>query len=79
MQRVSRGQGELYASLAPRGRRGGNYPFAAVVPARGAALIGGVEPRSLAGRRVVVRGWIEQRRGPVIVVDSKGQLEIVGE
>ncbi len=79
VQRVSRGQGEVYVSLAPRGRRDSDYPFAAVVPARGSALIGGVEPRTLVGRRVVVRGWVEQRRGPVIVVDSKGQLEVVGE
>jgi hypothetical protein len=26
---------------------------------------------------VLVRGWIEQRRGPVIVIDSKGQLELM--
>ena len=79
VDRVSRGQGEVYVSLAPRGSRGGSYAFAAVVPARGAALIGGTEPRALKDRRVIVRGWIEHRRGPIIVVDSKGQLEIVGE
>jgi hypothetical protein len=28
---------------------------------------------------VLVRGWIEQRRGPVIVVDSKGQIELVDQ
>lgn len=79
VQRVSRGQGEVYVSLTSRGRRDGDYPFAAVVPARGSALIGGVEPRTLVGRRIVVRGWIEQRRGPVIVVDSRGQLEVIGD
>jgi endonuclease YncB( thermonuclease family) len=79
VHRVSRGRGEVYGSLARRGGRGGSYAFAAVVPARGAALIGGVEPRELKDRRVIVRGWIEQRRGPVIVIDSKGQLERVGE
>lgn len=79
VDRVSRGQGEVYVSLAPRGGRDRGYSFAAVVPARGAALIGGTEPRALQGRRVIVRGWIEQRRGPVIVIDSKGQLELVGE
>ena len=79
MERISRGQAEVYVSLAPRGSRDGAYAFAAVVPARGAALIGGTEPRALQGRRVIVRGWIEHRRGPVIVIDSKGQLEVVGE
>ena len=79
VDRVSRGQGAVYVSLAPRGRRDGSYSFAAVVPARGTALIGGTAPRALQGRRVIVRGWIEQRRGPVIVIDSKGQFEEVGE
>ncbi len=79
VQRVSRGQGEVFVTLASRGSRGGDYPFAAVVPARGTDLTGGIEPRALAGRRVTVRGWIEQRRGPVIVVDSKGQLEVSAE
>jgi endonuclease YncB( thermonuclease family) len=79
VHRVSRGRAEVYVSLAPRGGRYGSYAFAAVVPARGAALIGGIEPRALRHRRVTVRGWIEHRRGPVIVIDSKGQLERVGE
>ncbi len=79
VNRVSRGQGEVYVSLAPRGSRDGAYAFAVVVPARGAALIGGTEPRALKDRRVIVRGWIELRRGPVIVIDSKGQFEVVGE
>lgn len=79
VHRVSRGQSEVFVSLAPRGKRGGDYPFAAVVPSRGAGLLAGVEPRALAGRRVMVRGWVEQRRGPVIVIDSKGQLVVIGE
>jgi micrococcal nuclease len=79
VNRISRGQGEVYVSLAPRRGRDGAYSFAAVMPARGAALIGGTEPRALQGRRVIVRGWIEQRRGSVIVIDSKGQLELIGE
>jgi endonuclease YncB( thermonuclease family) len=79
VHRVSRGQGEVYVSLAPRGSRDGSYAFAAVVPSRGAALIGGSEPRALMDRRVIVRGWIEQRRGPVIVIDSKGMLELADE
>jgi hypothetical protein len=50
-----------------------------LVAAKRSELTGGVAPRALVGRRVLVRGWIEQRRGPVIVIDSKGQLELVGE
>ncbi len=74
VRRVSRGSGEVYVTLGARGR---GYPLAAVVAGNRAELSGGVAPRSLAGRRVLVRGWIEQRRGPVIVVDSKGQIELV--
>jgi endonuclease YncB( thermonuclease family) len=77
VRRVSRGTGEVYVSLAER--RGRAYPLAAVVAAKRSELTGGVAPRALVGRRVLVRGWIEQRRGPVIVIDSKGQLELVGE
>jgi micrococcal nuclease len=79
IDRVSRGQSEVYVSLAPRGRRDGSYAFAAVVPSRGASLTGGTQPREMKDRRVIVRGWVEQRRGPVIVIDSKGMLELVGD
>ncbi len=75
VRRVSRGSGEVYVSLGAR--RGRAYPLAAVVPGNRADLTGGIAVRSLVGRRVLVRGWIEQRRGPVIVVDSKGQLELM--
>ena len=75
VRRVSRGSGDVYLTLgAWRGRA---YPLAAVVAAKRSDLTGGMAPRNLVGRRVLVRGWIEQRRGPVIVVDSKGQLELI--
>lgn len=77
VRRVSRGTGEVYLSLAER--RGRAYPLAVVVAGNRLDLMGGIAPRALVGRRVLVRGWIEQRRGPVIVIDSKGQLELVGE
>lgn len=77
--RISRGQSEVFVSLASRRSRDGSYAFAAVVPARGGPLVGGTEPRALEGRRVIVRGWIERRRGPVIVVDSKGMIELAGD
>jgi micrococcal nuclease len=77
VRRVSRGSGELYVTLGSRGGRA--YPLAAVVAAKRSDLTGGIAPRRLVGRRVLVRGWIEQRRGPVIVVDSKGQLELLDQ
>lgn len=77
VHRVSRGQGGVYLSLAPRRGRAGTYPMAAVVPGNRNDLAGGFEPRALANRRVLVRGWVEFRRGPVIVIDSKGQLELL--
>ncbi|MFN3743672.1 MAG: thermonuclease family protein [Hyphomicrobiaceae bacterium] len=77
VHRASRGAGEVYVSLGLR--RGRAYPLAAVVPANRTDLTGGVAPRALVGRRVLVRGWVEQRRGPVIVIDSKGQFELIGE
>jgi endonuclease YncB( thermonuclease family) len=35
----------------------------------------GVAPKDLEGRRVRVRGWIEQRSGPIIEVDAPEQIE----
>jgi endonuclease YncB( thermonuclease family) len=43
-----------------------------------AFLTAGVDPKSLAGRHIEVRGWIEQRGGPVIEAARPDQIEIVG-
>jgi len=37
----------------------------------------GVEPKKLEGRNVRVRGWVEQRNGPVIEAATPEQIEIV--
>ena len=37
----------------------------------------GVEPKRLAGRRVRVRGWIEQRGGPWIEATRPEQIELI--
>jgi endonuclease YncB( thermonuclease family) len=37
----------------------------------------GVEPRKLEGRRIRVRGWIEQRGGPVIMAEAPEQIELI--
>jgi endonuclease YncB( thermonuclease family) len=38
----------------------------------------GLAPKQLEGRRVLVRGWLEQRRGPVIEADAPEQIELEG-
>jgi endonuclease YncB( thermonuclease family) len=37
----------------------------------------GVEPKKLEGRRVRVRGWIEQRGGPVVMAEAPEQIELI--
>lgn len=37
----------------------------------------GVEPKQLEGRSIRVRGWIEQRGGPVIMVEAPEQIEFM--
>jgi endonuclease YncB( thermonuclease family) len=37
----------------------------------------GVEPQKLQGRRIRVRGWIEQRNGPAIDVEAPEQIEFL--
>ena len=37
----------------------------------------GVEPKKLEGRRIRVRGWIEQRGGPIIAAETPEQIEVL--
>ena len=37
----------------------------------------GVEPKKLEGRRIRVRGWIEQRSGPVVMAEAPEQIELI--
>jgi endonuclease YncB( thermonuclease family) len=37
----------------------------------------GVEPSSLQGRRIRVRGWLELRRGPIVDVAAPEQIEFI--
>jgi endonuclease YncB( thermonuclease family) len=39
----------------------------------------GLEPRKLSGRRVMVRGWIEERGGPWIEASAPEQIEIIAD
>ena len=42
-----------------------------------ALVAAGIEPNTLAGRRIQVRGWIEQRGGPVIAAEAPEQIELL--
>ena len=37
----------------------------------------GVEPKALEGRRIRVRGWIEQRGGPIVMAEAPEQIELI--
>ena len=37
----------------------------------------GIDPKQLEGRPIRVRGWIEQRNGPIIEADAPEQIELV--
>jgi endonuclease YncB( thermonuclease family) len=51
--------------------------FTAVIPRRLRRVFtaAGVEPKKLEGHRIRVRGWIEQRGGPVIAAEAPEQIE----
>ena len=37
----------------------------------------GIEPGTLEGHRIRVRGWLERRRGPIIAIDAPEQIEVI--
>ncbi len=37
----------------------------------------GLEPKQLEGKRIRVRGWIEQRGGPVVMTEAPEQIELI--
>ncbi len=37
----------------------------------------GVDPKRLEGRRIRVRGWIEQRGGPIVAAETPEQIEVI--
>jgi endonuclease YncB( thermonuclease family) len=37
----------------------------------------GLEPETLAGRRIRVRGWLERRGGPIVEATAPGQIEVL--
>jgi endonuclease YncB( thermonuclease family) len=55
------------------------HDFSVTIPRRltRAFALAGVDLKALERHRIRVRGWIEQRRGPIIAVDVPEQIEIV--
>jgi endonuclease YncB( thermonuclease family) len=55
------------------------YDFSVIIPRRLERLFAGngISPKQLEGKHIRVRGWVEKRRGPVIVADSPEQIERV--
>jgi endonuclease YncB( thermonuclease family) len=54
--------------------------FTVTIPKRNqrAFVAAGVDPKNLAGRRIEVRGWIEEHGGPAIEAARPEQIEMVG-
>jgi hypothetical protein len=74
--KVARVRGVIYLNFDPDWRRG----FSVSVRAGNSDILGAYakRPRSLAGKAVRVRGWIDQRHGaPTIDLSVAGQLEVL--
>jgi endonuclease YncB( thermonuclease family) len=67
--------GAIYVNFSRRWSEG----FVAVILKRNAAalLAGGLDPKRLGGRRVEVRGFVEQRGGPRIEVTRPEQIAVI--
>lgn len=68
--------GTIYVNFGTRWSQG----FAITIAKRNAGLFtsAGLEPKTLTGRQVRVRGWIEARTGPRVQAVRPEQIEIVG-
>jgi hypothetical protein len=69
--------GTIYVNFGSRWTR----DFTAVIPRRlaGEFRAAGRDPEVLSGRTIRVRGWLERRTGPVIVVLTPEQFELLGK
>ena len=67
----------IYVNFGPRWTR----DFSVIILRRNQRIFkdAGLEPKRLEGRRVRARGWLEQRRGPVIEADAPEQIELADE
>lgn len=86
--RVGQRRGTIYLNFARGPRHGREHDgpdrerrrgFSASIRSADLALIAphGRKPAGLEGRSVRVRGWIEDRNGPMIDLSAGGQLEII--
>ncbi len=69
--------GTLYVNFGRRWAR----DFSVIILRRNQRIFNaaGVDLKRLEGRRIRVRGWLEQRRGPVIEADAPEQIEFADE
>ena len=75
--RVAEVRGTVYLNFDRNWRQG----FAVSLRRADRQLLGdhASNPKGLEGRGVRVRGWIEQRGGPVIDLSSGGDIEVIGD
>lgn len=73
---VRESRGVIYMNFARRWSRG----FTVTILKRNARAFvdAGIDPKALEGRRVRVRGFVEQRQGPVIEATRPEQIELAG-
>jgi endonuclease YncB( thermonuclease family) len=69
---VSHARGAIYLNFSDD-RRG----FAAILKRPAHALPNGLTPDSLVGRIALVRGWIDRRSGPIVEIETAGQIEVI--
>jgi hypothetical protein len=69
--------GTIYVNF---GRRW-SEDFTVTIAKRNARMFSaaGLEPKSLSGRRVRIRGWIEERGGPWVEAARPEQIEVLGQ
>jgi endonuclease YncB( thermonuclease family) len=67
--------GTIYLNFARRWSKG--FSAAIATRARRQFAAAGVEPKQLEGKPIRVRGWIEQRSGPLIEAAAPEQIELI--
>ncbi len=68
--------GTIYVNFGQRWAR--DFSVIILHPDARSFAAAGLKPQALTGRRVRVRGWLEQRRGPIIEADAPEQIELIG-
>jgi len=72
---VHESNGTIYLNFGPPG----SGSFSVTIPSRlqRAFTVVGLEPRTLRGRRIRARGWVEYRSGPIIDAQAPEQIELL--